>query len=70
MRVPSATSAVVAHWRMGDNALLTIGTNLGADSVPMPVHQGRLLFASSPAAAEACNAGRLEPYATVVVLAA
>lgn len=63
-------SAVVAHWRMGDNALLTIGTNLGAENVAMPVHQGRLLFASSPAAAEACNSGRLEPYATVVVLAA
>ncbi|HEX3936484.1 MAG TPA: malto-oligosyltrehalose trehalohydrolase [Xanthobacteraceae bacterium] len=62
--------AVVAHWRMGDNALLTIGTNLGADSVAMPMHQGRIIFASSPAAAESCHAGRLEPYATVAVLAA
>jgi malto-oligosyltrehalose trehalohydrolase len=62
--------AVVAHWRMGDNALLTVGTNLGAEAVVMPVHQGRVLFASSPAAAASCDAGRLEPYATVAVLAA
>jgi hypothetical protein len=55
---------------MGDNALLTIGTNLGADSVAMPMHQGRIIFASSPAAAESCHVGRLEPFATVAVLAA
>jgi malto-oligosyltrehalose trehalohydrolase len=62
--------AVVAHWRMGDNALLTIGANLGAEAVAMPVHQGRILFASSPAAAVSCNAGRLEAYATVAVIGA
>jgi malto-oligosyltrehalose trehalohydrolase len=63
-------SAVVAHWRMGDNALLTIGINLGAAAVAMPAHQGRILFASSPAVGESCRAGRLEPFATVAVLAA
>ena len=62
--------AVVAHWRMGDNALLTVGANLGAESVAMPEHQGRILFASSAEASKSCHAGRLEPYATVAVLAA
>jgi malto-oligosyltrehalose trehalohydrolase len=60
--------AVIAHWRMGDNSLLTIGSNLGADAAEMPVHQGRLLFASSSAAAQAAHHGRLEPYSTIAVL--
>ncbi len=50
-------AAVVAHWRMGDNSLLTIGSNLGPEAAEMPVHQGRLLFATSPGAAQAAHHG-------------
>ncbi len=60
--------AVVAHWRMGDNSLLTIGSNLGSQAAEMPVHQGRLLFATSPAAEQSAHHGRLEPYSTIAVL--
>ncbi|MFZ0425310.1 MAG: malto-oligosyltrehalose trehalohydrolase [Xanthobacteraceae bacterium] len=63
-----AAQAVVAHWRMGDNSLLTIGCNLGPDAAEMPVHQGRLLFATSAAAEQAAHHGRLEPYCTIAVL--
>jgi malto-oligosyltrehalose trehalohydrolase len=61
-------AAVVAHWRMGDGALLTIAVNLGQRAAQMPVHQGRILFASSLAAARAGGGGRLDPYSTVAVL--
>jgi maltooligosyltrehalose trehalohydrolase len=61
-------AAVVAHWRMGDGALLTIACNLGEDKAEMPPHEGRLLFATSLLAGEAAHAGRLEPYSTIAVL--
>jgi malto-oligosyltrehalose trehalohydrolase len=60
--------AVVAHWRMGDGSLLTIGSNFGTDDAEMPMHQGRLLFATSQSAAAASNEGRLEACSTVAVL--
>ncbi len=62
------TAAVIAHWRMGDGTLLTIAANLGQDAAEMSVPQGRVLFASSAAAAEAAGRGRLDPYSTIVVL--
>jgi len=61
-------AAAVAHWRMGDNSLLAIGVNLGSDAAQMAVHQGRLLFATSPAAEHAANSGVLEPFSTIAVL--
>jgi malto-oligosyltrehalose trehalohydrolase len=63
-------AAVVARWRMGDGFLLTIAVNLGQDAAEMPLHQGRVLYASSPAAAETADAGQLEPYSMVAVLGA
>ena len=63
-------AAVVAHWRMGDGALLTIGTNLGPEATEMPVHQGRVLFASSAMAARSADGGLLDPYSTIAVLGA
>ena len=61
-------AAVTASWRMSDDAVLSIAVNLGADAAEMPAPQGRLLFASSDAAAVAAREGRLEPYSTVAVL--
>jgi malto-oligosyltrehalose trehalohydrolase len=64
------SAAVIAHWRMGDGALLTIATNLGPEAAEIPIHQGRVLFASSPAAAKSADGSRLDPYSTIVVLGA
>jgi malto-oligosyltrehalose trehalohydrolase len=64
------SAAVVAHWRMGDGALLTIAVNLGQDAAEMPIHQGRVLFSSSEAAAKAADGGRLDAYTTIAVLGA
>jgi maltooligosyltrehalose trehalohydrolase len=61
-------AAVIAHWRMGDGALLTIGTNLGPDPTEMAFYQGRVLFTSCAAAAKAADKGRLDPYSTIAVL--
>ena len=62
--------AVVAQWRMGDDTLLTIAANLGATRIATQTLQGRLLFASSPVAAQSVKAGWLEAFTTVAVLAA
>ncbi len=63
-------AAVVAHWRMGDGLLLTIAVNLGPEAVEMPIHKGRVLFASSEAAAKAAEGRRLDAYSTIAVLGA
>jgi malto-oligosyltrehalose trehalohydrolase len=62
-------AAVMAHWRMGDNALLTLACNLGSEPVATPRQQGRLIFASSEAAGAGLYAGRLAPFSTVALLA-
>ncbi len=54
-------AAVTASWRMGDGSSLSIAVNLAADAAEMPKPQGRLLFASTDAAALAAGHGRLEP---------
>jgi len=61
-------AAVTASWRMGDSALLSIAVNLGGDAAEMPKPQGRVLFASSEAAALAAGEGRIESHSTVAVL--
>ncbi len=62
--------AVVAHWRMGDNALLTIGTNLGADASQCQCIRDVFFLPLPRRLRNPADAGRLEPYATVAVLAA
>jgi maltooligosyltrehalose trehalohydrolase len=39
--------AVLARWRLGDGAELTLATNLGSAAVTLPPCAGRLLFANS-----------------------
>ena len=38
--------AVVARWRLGDGATLTIASNLDSDPVPLPPQSGRRVFCS------------------------
>ena len=72
-RIPGAASlsaralgaaGVLAVWRMGDGAVLAMAVNLGADAVPLPEMQGRMLFETSPASPD----GRLPGRAAVVRL--
>jgi maltooligosyltrehalose trehalohydrolase len=42
-----APAAVVACWRMGDGALLTIAINLGQAAVPFSRPAGQMIFASA-----------------------
>jgi maltooligosyltrehalose trehalohydrolase len=60
--------AVLARWRLGDGAVLTIGTNLGWEPAAMPPPAGELLFATPPGAAQQARAGSLAPHATVAYL--
>ena len=66
---PIGPAAVVAQWRMADNRMLTIATNLGSAAVQLRLPQGRLLFSSSLAARQGLSKGKLEPYSTIAVLA-
>jgi maltooligosyltrehalose trehalohydrolase len=62
-------AAVLARWRMGDGAVLTLASNFAAEPVAIPAQTQRLLFSSSESAARAVRTGRLEPYSTVALLA-
>jgi malto-oligosyltrehalose trehalohydrolase len=62
------SAAVIARWRMGDGAVLTIACNLGAAREVMPVPGGRLLFATSDVAEAAVREGSLTANATVALL--
>jgi malto-oligosyltrehalose trehalohydrolase len=57
-------AAVIARWRMGDGALLTIATNLGQVAVPFSRPAGQVVFAS----AGVPNDDLLGASATVVLL--
>lgn len=63
-------TAVLARWRMGDGAILIIGSNFGAEPAAISLQTQRLLFSSSESAGRAVRDGRLEPYSTVALLAA
>jgi maltooligosyltrehalose trehalohydrolase len=62
-------AAVTASWRMGDECLLSIACNLGADEIGLPRSEGTLIFTSSDLATRSMANGRLTPYSTVATLA-
>jgi maltooligosyltrehalose trehalohydrolase len=62
-------AAVVAHWKMGDGALLTLACNLGEREASLaPSAFGQLLFESRMGVADDVQAGTLTSYATVAFL--
>ena len=61
-------AAVLARWRMGDGATLTIASNLGTTAAEIPRQKARLLFATSRDAEHAAQAGLIAPHSTIVVL--
>jgi malto-oligosyltrehalose trehalohydrolase len=61
-------AAVLASWRMGDGAVLTIATNLGAEAVSVPRLSGRMLFESAEDAGATVQKGSLPARTTVAHL--
>ena len=61
-------SAVVAGWRMGDGAVLTLAVNLGADACSVDPPPGTVIFATSADAAASIAAGKLAGRSMVAFL--
>ena len=61
-------AAVLARWRLGDGAVLTIAVNLGGAAVPADYPGGRVIFATSQDVAQHARAGMLDAHATVALL--
>ncbi len=62
-------AAVIARWRMGDDSILTLATNLGSELAVIPPLRDKVLLATSETAREAAQNGRLDPYSTIALLA-
>jgi len=61
-----APAALVAQWRLND-AVLTLATNLGAESCAADRAGGQLIF-ETEGGAEALKAGQLAPFTTLALL--
>jgi maltooligosyltrehalose trehalohydrolase len=61
-------AAVLARWRMGDGAVLTIATNFGAGPAQVMAQGARILFESASGAAASLAAGTLPPHTTIALL--
>ncbi len=60
-------AAVIASWRMGDGATLTIATNLGGEDLRAAMPPGACLFSTHP---DAVGSGTLPARSTTVLLEA
>jgi malto-oligosyltrehalose trehalohydrolase len=60
--------SVVAHWRLGDGAVLTIACNLGAEPASITPPEGHLLFASLANASTQASSGCLPGHCTCAFL--
>jgi maltooligosyltrehalose trehalohydrolase len=63
-------AAVLARWRMNDDAVLTLAANLGGAAVSVSPPGGRVLFESAAGAAKSLQAGSLPARSTVAMLEA
>lgn len=63
-----ADKAVIARWRLGNGANLTIAINLGAELVSCLAPSDPLLFESAAGAHETLRNGELAPNATVALM--
>jgi maltooligosyltrehalose trehalohydrolase len=61
-------AAVVARWRMGDGATLTLACNLAGQAVEIEPLAGEILFATSDEALNSSRVGRLETHTTIAQL--
>ncbi|TPG60403.1 malto-oligosyltrehalose trehalohydrolase [Roseomonas nepalensis] len=65
---PVGKAAVVARWRLGDGARLTLAANLGPDAAHVSAAGARTVFESAPGAAASLAAGTLPPHTTIALL--
>jgi 1,4-alpha-glucan branching enzyme len=63
-------AAVVARWRMGDGAVLTIASNLGHDAAIIQPLKGRLLFTNAQDAVAIAQTGSVPAHTTTAFLEA
>ena len=61
-------AAVVARWRMGDGATLTLACNLAGQAMEIEPLAGEILFATSEGALNSYRVGQLEAYTTIAQL--
>ncbi|MBP0491291.1 malto-oligosyltrehalose trehalohydrolase [Roseomonas indoligenes] len=61
-------AAVLARWRMGDGARLTIAVNFGAEPVAARASGARTIFEGNPGDAAALSGGTLPPRTTIALL--
>jgi malto-oligosyltrehalose trehalohydrolase len=61
-------AAVLAQWRMGDGAILTIAANLAPVACPLATPSGELLFATGETGGASAQNGQLEGRTTVAFL--
>jgi len=64
---PVGPLAVVARWRLGDGAILTLASNLGSEPCAIEHPSARLIF-ETPGGAEALRAGQLGGHTTLAFL--
>ena len=60
--------AVLASWRLGDGAVLTLAVNLGPEATQVSATASRTLHETVPGAAQALASGVLPPRCTVALL--
>ena len=61
-------AAILARWRLGDGARLTIAANLGAEPATARATAARTLHETAPGAAVSLAAGTLPPRTAIVLL--
>jgi maltooligosyltrehalose trehalohydrolase len=61
-------AAVLARWRMGDGAVLTIATNFAAGPAQVKAAGARILFENTAGAAASLAAGTLPGHTTIALL--
>jgi 1,4-alpha-glucan branching enzyme len=61
-------ASVLARWRLGNGAVLTLAVNLGTAAVPAEHYAGRVIFATSPDADQHARAGTLDAHSTFALL--
>lgn len=64
--IPCGSAAVVARWRLGDDTVLTIATNLGREACTLAPPHGQLVFATNESAAARAQDGTLDAATTIV----
>lgn len=66
--MPCGPAAVVARWRLGDGAVLTIATNLGREACALAPPRGEQVFATNESAAARAQQGTLDAATTIAFI--